>query len=193
MYLSDFTKKGFMVTKRDERKSEDKIIYRRVLTNEPEYIEIMKWYTPDKDWSEISNYVKTNYNCGLASICTDSHGTRLYLNKYAPGERIIIEQEGVKLFIDKDRDSDLIFKIDMSISYPSGGFGSESFYILDNSNDDTSVNYVLGLILKRKYELLKEADKLLEKKIEELKSENEYFKDTYSKGIGFLIDCVRIS
>ncbi len=192
MYLSDFTKKGFMVTKIDERKPEDKMIYRRVLTNEPEYIEIMKWYTPDKDWSEVSNYVKTNYNCSLVSICSGSHGVQLCLNKYAPGERIIIEQEGVKLFVDKDLGSDLIFKIDMSISYTSGGFGTESFYILDNSNDDTSVNYVLGLILKRKYELLEEADKLLEEKIEELKSDNKYFKDTYSKGIGFLIDCVRI-
>lgn len=192
MYLKDFTNKGFIVTKRDERKESDKRIYRRVMKDEPEYIEIMKWFTDDKDWREVKDYAYDNYKCSLVSIYSGSNGTYPVLNKYAKGERIVLEREGIQLFIDKDVDTDFIYQIDMNINYVDGGVGNENFYRAETSTDNTSVNYVLGLILKKKFELLEESDEKLAKEIEKLQSRNKYYKDNYSKGIAFLIDCVRI-
>lgn len=192
MYLKDFTNKGFIVTKRDERKESDKRIYRRVMKDEPEYIEIMKWYTEDKDWNEVKNYAYDNYKCSLVCIGSGSNSSYLVLNKYAKGERMIIEREGVQLFIEKDVDTDFIYQIDMNISYINGGVGSECFYKAETSTDETTANYVLGLILKKKFELLEESDRELAEEIEKLQSKHKYYKENYSKGIGFLIDCVRI-
>ncbi len=192
MYLKDFTNKGFIVTKEDEIKESDKRIYRRVMKDEFEHIEIMKWFTDDKDWNEVRDYAYDNYKCSLVCIHSGSDGSYPVLNKYAKGERIILEREGIQLFIEKDVDTDFIYQIDMNINYVNGGAGTENFYRAETSTDKTTVNYVLGLILKKKFELLEESDERLVEEIEKLQSRNKYYKENYSKGIGFLIDCVRI-
>ena len=59
-------------------------------------------------------------------------------------------------------------------------------------NLESDCRFGTAVALLNLLQLLEESDKKLAEEIEKLQSKNKYYKDNYSKGIAFLIDCVRI-